>query len=188
MGPKVDGLTFFHALSGNDPTASFVGHGKSRCFKAWNNNPQFESTFRELSTPGIELTGKLIGEVEAYVIKLYCPKAVSTTVNKARQEMSTQHAISLDKLPPTSNALNLKVRRCYYVAGLVWGQSLIMTQGLPDVRNWGWVVDADEQLRIKWMTSNSNSASIVKCSCKKNCSGRCSCFVAKVKCTTSGVS
>ena len=39
LGPKVDGLTFFHALSGSDPTASFFGHGKSRCFKAWNNNP-----------------------------------------------------------------------------------------------------------------------------------------------------
>ena len=70
LGPKLDGLTFFHALSNSDPTASFVGHGKSRCFKVWDNNPQFDSTFRELSTPGIELTEKLIGEVEAYVIKL----------------------------------------------------------------------------------------------------------------------
>ena len=62
--------------------------------------------------------------------------------------MSIHHAISLDKLPPTSNALDLKVRRIYYVAGLIWGQSLITTQGLPDVRNWGWIVDADEQLQI----------------------------------------
>ena len=49
LGPKVDGLTFFHALSNSDQTASFVGHGKS-----WY----------------IELTEKLIGEVEAYVIIL----------------------------------------------------------------------------------------------------------------------
>ena len=64
----------------------------------------------------------------------------------SRQEMSTQHAISLDKLPPTSNALDLKVRRIYYVAGLIWGQSLITTQGLPDhVRNWGWIVDPDHE-------------------------------------------
>ena len=63
--------------------------------------------------------------------------------------MSIHHAISLDKLPPTSNALDLKVRRIYYVAGLVWGLSLITTQGLPDhVRNWGWIVDAEEQLQI----------------------------------------
>ena len=65
-----------HALSGSDPTASFFGHGKSRCFKAWNNNPKFDLMFRELSTPGIELTEKLIGEVEAYMC---------TTVNKAHQ-------------------------------------------------------------------------------------------------------
>ena len=37
-------------------SASFVGHGKSQCFKVWDNKPQFDSTFRELSTPGIELT------------------------------------------------------------------------------------------------------------------------------------
>ena len=30
-----------------------------------------------------------------------------------------------------------------------WGLSLITTHGLPDhVRNWGWIVDAEEQLQI----------------------------------------
>ena len=51
LGPKVDGLTFFHALSGSDPTASFVGHGKSRCFKAWDNNPQFNYCIQRTLDP-----------------------------------------------------------------------------------------------------------------------------------------
>ena len=76
-------------------------------------------------------------------------RGITTPSLIIHSENSRQHAISLDKLPPTSNALDLKVRRIYYVAGLVWGQSLITTQGLPDhVRNWGWIVDAEEQLQI----------------------------------------
>ena len=45
-----------YALSGSDLTASFVGHGTSRCFKAWNNNPQFDYTFRELSPRNVYST------------------------------------------------------------------------------------------------------------------------------------
>ena len=41
----------------------------------------------------------------------------------SRQEMSTQHAISLDKLPPTSNALDLKhpraVRPTYFIEAVI---------------------------------------------------------------------
>ena len=70
-----------------------------------------------------------------------------TTVNKAHQSPRNVYSVLNMQYHSTNFHPHqmLWILNYGHMAGLVWGQSLIMTQGLPDVRNWGWIVDADHE-------------------------------------------
>ena len=91
----------------------------------WLNNPQFTETCRKLSLPSTELTDQLIGECEEFVVNLYFKKSTEKTVNKARKELFSKYGVPISKVPPTRDTLIQQIKRCYFMAGLVWGQSLI---------------------------------------------------------------
>ena len=120
------------------------------------------------------------------VFGLYSRKAKATHVNNARKELFCRHGIPMSKLPPTQDSLTQHIRRCFFVAGLVWGQSLEVHQNLPQTSDWGWIT-SKSGLEIKWGTKKdvaTASHQLVRCACKKACLGRCGCSKANLECTT----
>ena len=66
-----------------------------------------------------------------------------------------------------------------------WNQALIPDPDLPSPAAWGWKKDQTGWQPV-WTTlpeaSQSCSELIIRCGCKKGCTGRCKCFKATLKC------
>jgi hypothetical protein len=63
-------------------------------------------------------------------------------------------------------------------AGYTWGQALSRIEILPTPSNWGW--KKENGVWVPHWTSLAPIAAsfqeLLKCGCKKNCSGNCKCF------------
>ncbi|CAB3990971.1 Hypothetical predicted protein [Paramuricea clavata] len=90
---------------------------------------------------------------------------------------------SIERLPPTQDALLQHVLRAIYQAG-IWATSDQPMPFLPSPDNFGW--DKDQVWTPKWMTLLEVSKAcqeFISCSCKGKCS-RCKCVRANLDCTS----
>ena len=66
-----------------------------------------------------------------------------------------------------------------------WNHSLRKNQPVYEPENWGWK-KCSENYEPLWMTQNEASKEcreLIKCGCKKRCTGRCRCKKADLPCT-----
>ena len=108
------GLLFFHALTGCDSTTAFAGFGKVSAWKLWTQNLDiFKDICEKLSLFdfSLDLENEDINLIENFVSALYqrSENLCSDLINETRKKLFLTKGLSLDKLPPTSDALNLKI-------------------------------------------------------------------------------
>ena len=182
---KSAGLLMFHALTGCDTTSSFCGIGKKTAWSTWNNFPEVTHTFRALSEKDFEVTPDIINCLQKFVVLLYNKHLEVETVNEARRILFSQGTRTLENIPPTYGALLQHIHRAAYQAGFVWRQALNPLPTLPSPSLYGWK-EVDGDWLINWTDLSEASDTcreLIKCRCKKKCSGNCKCKKNDLKCT-----
>lgn len=122
--------------------------------------------------------------IERFVILIYDRTSEAETTIEARKQLFTQKSRAIENIPPTKAALLEHLKRACYQA-FTWYEGLVKAPNLPDPSQWGWIKDAAEWQPL-WTTlpeAATSCSELIKCSCKKGCSGRCKCSKAALKCT-----
>ncbi|MES9882295.1 MAG: hypothetical protein ABW185_15600 [Sedimenticola sp.] len=172
------GMLFFHGISGCDTVSFIHGIGTKIAWGVWNSLPSLDHVFNYLSRTPISISENDMAELERYVVLLYSKTATWKTVNSARQHMFAQGNRKLENIPPTADALEQHVKRAAYQAGHIWGQALVAAPTLQSPDDWGWRRDDGGSWSPMWTTLPEASEAcreLIKCRCKKGCSGRCNC-------------
>ena len=111
--------------------------------------------------------------------------------NSLRSQMETVQKSSkyyqgVDKLPPTSGALNQHILRAHLQAR-IWSQDLVIHPQIPDPCQLGWF---EEDGRLRPVLSHKQAApeavvELVKCSCSRSACSRntCKCKANNLHCT-----
>lgn len=190
LGPsKLSALPFFHSLTGADNTGSFMGKGKSTCWKAFNTIS--EDDLRLLSDLGksIDLPSKeMVAAIENLVCQIFAPNTEISSVKELRWWLFRKKQAQSDRLPPTSAALYQAILRTQYQL-LMWHNDIIANPVLPSPKNFGWSWDEEEKMWSAEMTTLPPAPNaiihLVKCNCAKgNCSTRrCQCMKSDLKYT-----
>jgi hypothetical protein len=140
-----------------------------------------------LSNAPSQINEANVDEIERFVVLLYSRTSQLSKVNEARKQLFAYGGRQLDNIPPTRAALLQHVKRAAYQAGHIWGKAHIADPSLPSPSEWGWEkTTEDGQWTPTWTTLPEASKScreLVKCNCKKQCLGRCTCFKSNLKCT-----
>ncbi len=185
LGPnKSQSLPIFHAFTGCDTVSSFHTRGKKTAWETWKAFEEVTATFLSLSDGPSEITEDQVTMLERFTILLYHRTSSKVHIDEARQELFTVKGWAMDAIPPTKAALVQHIRRAIYQDGHCWGKMLQATIGMPSAGDWGWVDPSN--WRTKWTTLPEASAAtreLIRCGCKKGCTGHCKCKKAALKCT-----
>jgi len=186
LGPqKARALPVFHAMTGCDTVSAFVGHGKKSAWATWNSFPELTDSLVTLTTTPVNIQDDTMHCIERFVVLLYDRTSPYTDVNEARKKLFAKRN-SVQRIPPTYDALEQHVKRSVFQGGYVWGQVLVPQPVLPSPTSWGWRQTEDGSYEPLWTTLPEASKScfeLVSCGCKKGCRNRCKCKKANLQCT-----
>ena len=118
--------------------------------------------------------------IERFVVLLYSRTGSTASVNDARCWLFTIKSGCISNYPPTLNALFQYIYRSNLQSSS-WCQAWNLPQLLADWCKFGW-----DGASSTWMTiaeATKSCQKLVKCWCKKNCSGRCKCKKEGFRCT-----
>ncbi|KXJ15587.1 hypothetical protein AC249_AIPGENE10320 [Exaiptasia diaphana] len=163
----------------------FAGHGKKTAFEVWKSHPDATTAFLMLAAPPCQISEECMSILERYMVILYDRTCDRSQVNDARKQLFSQKGKSLESIPPTKAALLEHTKRACYQGGHCWGQALTSQPQLPSPQDWGWTQTSDGW-QPYWTSLPDVTMScreLIRCKCKKSCSGRCSCFKADLGCT-----
>ena len=121
--------------------------------------------------------------LERLTVVLYDKSSPSNSINETRRSLFCHENRTMEKLPPTQDALLQHVKRVVFQAG-IWTSSTRANQDIPSPQDFGWTKDSGSWLPV-WMTISDVSKAcqkLVKCSCKGNCS-TCKCGKANIDCS-----
>ena len=182
MDPRVCAtLHVFHAFTGCGTTSSFGG---TTAWNTWNVFPEVTAAFEDLLLMQDTISSSTMSTLERFVILMYDCTSDLIEINKARKQLFTQKSRSLESLPPTLAALEQHIRRVSYQSNC-WNKALIADPDLPSPADWGWKKDQTGWQPV-WTTlpeASQSCSELIRCSCKKGCTGRCKCYKAALKCT-----
>jgi hypothetical protein len=123
--------------------------------------------------------------IERFVVLLYDRTSPYMGINEARKKLFAKRN-SVQRIPPTYDALEQHMKRSLFQGGYVWGQVLVPQPVLPSPTSWGWRHTEDGSYEPLWTTLPEASKScleLVSCGCKKGCRNRCKCKNANLQCT-----
>lgn len=104
LGPqKTTALPMFHAVTGCDTVSFFSGKGKITAWDVWTVFPEITDVFAGLATAQ-EISDDAMAAIERFVVLLYSRTSTAMLVNKARQELFSRNARTLESIPPTQAA------------------------------------------------------------------------------------
>lgn len=112
-----------------------------------------------------ELSDEDFIKMEQFVIHLYIQNTKCENINELRVMMATKS--SLDKLPPTRNALKQHCLRTLYQT-IIWKNALMPKPNIPPYLHYGWQ-NISGDIKPIFMTQNSVpslKAEVPFCSCK----------------------
>lgn len=184
-------LPVFHSFTGCDTTSSFFGRGKKTAWEAWNCLDDVTHAFISIaSNPYAEIDADAVHFqlLERFTVILYDKTSDLQSVDEARKELFCLKEKTMERLPPTQDALLQHSKRAAYQAG-IWCTSEQSMQNAPTPEGWGWTLDKDSQSWLPvWNTlpvASKACSELVKCSCKsqKGCGARCACRKANWRCT-----
>jgi len=111
---------------------------------------------------------------------------VHTKVKDLRWFLVSNHAAEGESLPPTTGSLKLHIRRAHYIA-MIWRRATESHPSLPSPAAYGWELLAEEgvytPIRCAHPPAPEAVINLVKCGCKKGCTGLCSCSKNNIPCT-----
>ncbi|KAG1693959.1 Ral GTPase-activating protein subunit alpha-1 [Nymphon striatum] len=142
-------LVGFHAFSGNDYISSIFRKSKRICWKKIEKSKKFTEMFAQLGNQW-RIDVALQGLIEEYVCSLFMKG--KRDINEVRYEMfkniyeKKSRIQDLSLLPPCRDTLNLRSKRCNYVAK-VWKSSLQATIEFDVITANGW----SEKGKVIWM-------------------------------------
>ena len=179
-----EGLLGLHVFTGVDSTSAFVGKGKKKAFALFNKHVMFQKAFQNLGAQ-FAVSDALVANMERFVCELYGHSGKS--INEVRYSLFCTKALSEVSLPPCRNALVKHIKRENYQAA-VWRKALQPNINAPSPNGNGWVVDANNEVLVRWMTQEQAPSEVLQnysCHCKKNkCSNnQCSCVKNGISCT-----
>lgn len=182
MDPRVCAtLHVFHAFTGCDTISSFGGRGKKTAWNTWNVFSEVTAAFEDLLLMQSDIRSSTISALERFVILMYDRTSDTEEINEARKQLFTRKSRTLENLPPTLAAPEQHIKRVCYQSNC-WNQALIPYPDLPSPADWGWKKDQTGWQPVLPEASRSCSE-LIRCGCKKGCTGRCKCFKVALKCT-----
>lgn len=185
MDPRVCAtLHVFHAFTGCDTISSFGGRGKKTAWNTWNVFSEVTAAFEDLLLMQSDIRSSTISALERFVILMYDRTSDTEEINEARKQLFTRKSRTLENLPPTLAAPEQHIKRVCYQSNC-WNQALIPYSDLPSPADWGWKKDQTGWQPV-WTTlpeASRSCSELIRCGCKKGCTGRCKCFKVALKCT-----
>lgn len=179
-------LPLFHALTGCDTVSCFYGKGKKTAWSAWNSYPALTHAMLGIINDTDSYTSQsTLSILERFIIIMYDRTSECCDLDSARKQLFLKKCKSLETLPPTSNAFIQHIRRAILQAVICWSHSLEKQHENCDASDWGWCY-VENRWQPIWMTLPEVAKScreLISCTCKKGCSGRCSCHKANLSCT-----
>ena len=118
-------------------------------------------------------------KLERLTVILYDKWSPSFSINETRKLLFCHENRSMEKLPPTQDALLQHVRRAVYT-------KQVSGQALPSPRDYGWMKEPGTSTWVPaWMTIPKVSRAcreLIKCCCKGACT-TCKCTKANLPCS-----
>ena len=178
-------MALFHAFTGSDSTSSFKYKGKRYCFKRKDEVPSLLKEFATTASTPFLISPELREVVSHFVCKLYSDEPITddTNVDLVRMNVFCHKTRDVERIPPTSDALNQHLKRCVFQAS-IWTTAHKSLALVPSPSNHGWM-EKDGQLVPIWTTlplARDVFDLDVKCACTKPCSS-CKCKKADLKCS-----
>ena len=139
LGPERSfALPAFHALTGCDTVSFFGGKSKKSVWDTWNAFPEVTRSFLEIATGPDKLSNECTQTLERFVVLLYDHGSQLTSVDDARQQLFCKRSRSIDRIPPTSDALRQHILCAAYQGSHVWSQVHMALPQLPSPSEWRW--------------------------------------------------
>ena len=186
--PRSRALPVFHAFSGCDTTSAFNGKGKKSLWQAWQAYDDATETFAYLAKHPfmlLDADSDNFQKLERLTVILYDKWSPLFSVNETCKLLFCHENRSMEKLPPTQDALLQHARRAVYQAG-IWTSSTNTQQALPSPRDYGWMKEPGTSTWVPvWMTIPEVSRAcreLIKCCCKGACT-TCKCTKANLPCS-----
>ena len=104
-----------------------------------------------------------------------------SSVNEARKEIFCQKNQSVDKIPPTQDALLQHTHQALYQAG-IWTTCTQAQPTIPSPEQFGWTKESGHWVPITIPEVSRACSELIKCSCKGTCT-RCKCVKANLSCS-----
>ena len=177
----------FHALTGCDTVSAFNGRGKLTAWSVWESFPELTDALSEVSHENTVITEACMNSIERFVILLYDRTSAGNDINIVRKKLFAKKGRPPESIPPTQHALVQHVRRAVYQGALCWGQALHVQPDLPCPTEWGWQKTSAGQFKPLWTTLPEAAKicnELIKCGCKKCCTGRCRCKNSALPCNS----
>ena len=129
-------LPMLHTISGCDTTSAFWGKGKKSFWQAWMAFEEVTDTFVYLASHPFE---PLDSNCENFrkIVLVYDKTSTSLSINQTRRELFCLKNVTMERMPPTQNALLQHTKRAVYQAS-IWVTSTEVQQMIPSPSDYGW--------------------------------------------------
>ena len=183
-------LPVFHCFTGCDTTSAFFGRGKKVSWEAWKCYGEVTHAFSYMALnpfAKIDIHTSHFKVLEHFTVILYDKTSDLEHVNEARKVLFCQKERTMEKLPPTQDALLQHTKRVAFQAG-IWCSSNQTMLNAPPPEGWGWTITEEKIWTPVWNTlplTSKACSELVKCACKSisGCGTRCVCKKAGWNCT-----
>ena len=149
----------------------------------WKAMPEITEVFKQYwKGDSMDVNSKL----ERFIILLYCKTSDETDIHQARHRLFASGR-SIDHIPPTRGTLFQHIKRSILQTRL-WMLPLIKNPEIPSPLSYGWMQTKDKKSIIpNWSDLPVVSKvlrQLIKCKCKKKCSGNCKCKKFELECNS----
>ena len=170
-------------ISGCDTTSAFWEQGRSRSGKLGWRLKRLQTFVYLASHPFEPLDSNCENfcKIERLILLVYEKTSTSLSINQTRRELFCLKNVTMERMPPTQNALLQHTKRAVYQA-FIWVTSTQVQQMIPFPRDYGWG-QVDNVWSLLWLTVPELSKpcqNLIKCTCKGDCSN-CKCGKANLK-------
>ena len=132
-------LPMLHAISGSDTTPAFWGKGKKSFWQAWMAFEEVTDTFVYLASHPFELLDsncENFRKIERLIVLVYDKTSTSLSISQTRRELFCLKNVTMERMPPTQNALLQHTKRAVYQA-CIWVTSTQVQQMIPSPSDHG---------------------------------------------------
>ena len=164
-------LPMLHAISGCDTTSAFWGKGKKSFWQAWMAFEEVTDTFVYLASHPFEPLDsncEKFRKIERLIVLVYDKTSTSLSINQTRRELFCLKNVTMERMPPTQNALLQHTKRAFYQAS-IWVSSTKVQQMIPSPSDYGWG-QVDNVWSPLWLTVPELSKAcqdLIKCTCRE---------------------